>query len=423
MVLVGLVLLAPSLMRIRDGITGDQNQQNIQIARDRKRELKAELEKGLISNADYQDALEELEKSLLDDINTEGSNGETTRGGVPGKMTLAVLVVLVPLLGFGIYYQLGSPQYLQVSGPGTPVAPKVPAAGQSEKTPTVDEMIAGLKQKAAETPDDPNIWYLLGRLYASIENFPESVAAYEKLAEVSDRQPTALVVLADSIAMTRDGELSGRPMELIMEALEKDPQHVTALWMAGQAAADREDYLAAIDYWQRALPGLGESRDMQEQLNAMIAEAADLAKQAGLDVSGVLVPQKQPIADELSGTASEKTAGVKIPVTISVEDKLLGDIGESAVLFVFARPVEGPPMPVAALKMAATGFPKKLLIDDSSILQAGKTLGQYPQLELAARIAMGGQPMGQSGDLESDAIVVNTGADTDVVLNISKRRP
>ena len=56
-------------------------------------------------------------------------------------------------------------------------------------------------------------------------------------------------------------------------------------------------------------------------------------------------------------------------------------------------------------------------------VQPGKTLDQYGQLKLGARISRSGQPIGQSGDLESDPVVVSTLSNAEISLAISKRRP
>ena len=410
MVAAGLFLVLPALRGKKVISPGGNREQNISIAQERMRELKSELEAGTLSQETYQQTLEELEKGLLIDVEAVEGEGKDSPAEA-GKMVLIALVIIVPLVSYGLYDLLGSPQYLDVAGPGNHAAMSSNTSDPSgaKKLPSMEEMITGLQKKTADNPDDPDAWYLLGRLYAATEKFPESVKAYEKLVEVSDRQPTALVVLADSLAMTQGGKLSGRPLSLVMEALEKEPNHTTALWMAGQAAADQKQYTEAIDYWQRAALGLKDNKEMLGELRSMIDEAAVLAKQSGMEVAEVSLP--------------ESTSDVSISIEVTIDPGLLPQIQENDVLFIFARAVSGPPMPLAAIKRQARELPVSLVLDDSSLLRPGSSLSQFEQLKLGARISHSGQPVAQSGDLQSEVQVIKTGSKEIILLHIDKRVP
>ena len=211
MVVAGLALLLPALRGKKSSDPDGNREQNISIARERMSELKNELEAGTLSKETYEETLEELEKGLLIDVADVDGTAASISAAPAGKMIMIALVVLVPLLSFGLYDLLGSPQYLDVAGPGnhSSMSSNTSVPSTAKELPSMEEMIVGLKKKTAENPDDPNAWYLLGRLYAATEQFPLSVEAYEKLVVVSDRQATALVVLADSLAMTQGGKLAG----------------------------------------------------------------------------------------------------------------------------------------------------------------------------------------------------------------------
>lgn len=415
MVVAGLFLLLPALRGKKINLHGGNREQNISIAQERMQELKNELDEGTLTQETYQETLEELEKGLLIDVQGVDQNTSDTTAPA-GKMVLVALVVLIPLLSFGLYDLLGSPQYLDVSGPGKNAAMTDTASSPAaKKLPSMEEMITGLQKKTAENPDDPNAWYLLGRLYAATEQFPESVKAYEKLVVVSDRQATALVVLADSIAMTQAGKLTGRPQSLIMEALEKEPAHTTALWMAGQAAADQKQYIEAIDYWQRAAQGLKDDKEMLAELRSMIDEAAVLARAGGMQVAESSLPepsQENPVSPANS-----------ISIEVTIDPSLLGQIGERDVLFIFARAVSGPPMPLAAIKRQARELPVSIVLDDSSLLRPGTSLSQFEQLKLGARVSRSGQPVAQSGDLQSAVQVVKPASNETILLHIDQRVP
>ena len=273
----------------------------------------------------------------------------------------------------------------------------------------MEEMIESLIAKTTETPDDPNAWYMLGRLYAATDRFADSVNAYERLVVVTERQPTALVVLADSLAMTQGGKLTGRPLSLVMEAIEKDPAHPTALWMAGQAAADQQKYTEAINYWQRAAEGLQDDKETIAQLRSMIDEATVLAKQAGMEVKDTTLPESSPL--------------VSVPIEVTIDPSLLSQIKENDVLFIFAREVSGPPMPLAAIKRQAHELPVSVVLDDSFLLRPDTSLSQFTQLKLAARVSRSGQPISKSGDLQSEVKVIDLASDEVVLLHIDQQIP
>ncbi|MEA1889433.1 MAG: c-type cytochrome biogenesis protein CcmI [Pseudomonadota bacterium] len=407
MIAVGLFLLLPALLGKRSSTAEDNREQNIGIARERMGELKKELAEGTLTQETYQQTLDELEKGLLIDVSGV-SEVQSSGRQLSSKGTLIALLVIVPLLSLSLYQMLGSPQYLDVAGPGKP-ATSPTGSMQPGEVPSMEEMISGLQKKTAEKPDDPNAWYLLGRLYAATDRFEESVAAYEKLVEVSDRQPTALVVLADSLAMTQGGSLAGRPILLVNEALGKEPSHTTALWMAGQAAADQKQYLKAIDYWQRASPGLKDNTEMQAELRKMIDETVVLAKQAGMEVAEISLP--------------EASTDVSVSIEVTIDPSLLQQIRENDVLFIFARAVSGPPMPLAAIKRQARELPVSIVLDDSSLLRPGSSLSQFKQLKLGARVSHSGQPVAQSGDLQSEIQVIEPGSKEVILLHIDQQVP
>lgn len=414
MVVAGLALLLPALRGKKSSEPDGNREQNISIAKERMSELKNELEAGTLSKETYEETLLELEKGLLIDVADVDGTAASISAAPAGKMIMIALVVLVPLLSFGLYDLLGSPQYLDVAGPGnhSSMSSNTSVPSTAKELPSMEEMIVGLKKKTAENPDDPNTWYLLGRLYAATEQFPLSVEAYEKLVVVSDRQATALVVLADSLAMTQGGKLAGRPISLVKEALEKEPDHTTALWMAGQAAADQKQYLEAIDYWQRAAQGLQDDKEMLAELRTMIDEAVVLAKSAGMEVADVSLP-----------SLPEPLPGNSISIEVTIDPSLLQQIGENDVLFIFARAVSGPPMPLAAIKRQARELPVSIVLDDSSLLRPGTSLSQFEQLKLGARVSRSGQPVAQSGDLQSTVQVVDLGSKEAVLLHIDQRVP
>ena len=62
-----------------------------------------------------------------------------------------------------------------------------------------------------------------------------------------------MIELADSLAMIDNGNLSGRPMEIITQVLEVEPSHQKALALAATNAMNNTEIENAISYWSRLM--------------------------------------------------------------------------------------------------------------------------------------------------------------------------
>lgn len=402
---LGLIVLLFSLRRQVGEISEDVQERNLRIAREKIAELDAELAAGTLDKTTYDQAREEVDRELLEDIAVPDQRleGDTSSA----RLALMAVLVLVPLLSVGLYMILGSPQYLAVSGPGG-VADNPHAMG-SGKAPTMAEIQKALEQRVREQPEDAESWFMLGRLYAGMERFEDAANAYERVAKLTDNHPQALIAWADVLAMTQGGRLSGRPYELVKQALDQQPDDTTALWLAGKGAWEAKDYQNAIYYWRQAEAGLADQPEFVLELRQLIAQAKQQAAAAGI-----------AIEDPGSSVELDKPSGIELKLSISPE--LADRVKPEEPLFIFAKAVDGPPMPLAAIRMTAGELPKTVTLDDSHLLSGGK-LSDHEQLKIGARVARSGQPMAASGDLQSAEVVVEPGAGELVDLVIDQVVP
>ena len=118
--------------------------------------------------------------------------------------------------------------------------------------------------------------------------------------------------------------------------------------------------------------------------------------------------------------AAPTAAGVQLSVTLSPE--LRGKLSGNELLFIFAKAVDGPPMPIAAFKRTAAELPLTLVLDDSAMLQGG-SLADHDQLKIGARITSGGQPVAKSGGLQSAEVIFSPVSDQAVELLIDQVVP
>ena len=366
-------------------------------------ELEAELAAGNISQEIFDQTKDELEQGLLEDVGQQeaGASGSSVAFD---RLGFVLVLLLVPVVTVGTYFALGAPEHLNVKGPGAPS----PHAGSGQPA-SMEELVTKLEQKVAANPQDPEGLFMLGRVYSSLGRFSDAAKVLERLRPLVDDHPAVLVALADALSMQNGGKVSGKPYELVKQVLDKDPEDVTALWIAGKGAMEQADYQNAIYYWRQAEAGLGDNPEMLAEMQRLIAQLLQSAKTAGATID-----------DPGSMLTTATAAGVQLSVTLSPElqDKLTGN----ETLFIFAKAVAGPPMPLAAIRRTAGELPLTLVLDDGAMLQGGK-LTDHEQLKIAARITSGGQPVAKSGDLQSAEIIFKPGTDQAVELLIDQVVP
>ncbi|MEJ2529408.1 MAG: c-type cytochrome biogenesis protein CcmI [Gammaproteobacteria bacterium] len=272
MILLALALLAPALLRKRQLAASDRDQQNVIIARERLVEMEADLAAEKITQDEFDLAKMELEQALLQDL----EKGEVRDRGsvVSGKLTLGAIAVALPLLVISMYATLGAPGLIE-SGPGAQASHS--SGNPQGAMPSVEEMLARLKQRLQQNPDDAKGWFMLGRSYMALNDYPEAVRAYEALLKLTGEEPTVMLSLADAVAMVQDGNMQGRPAELIGKALKADPNNQTALWMGGIMESQKGNYSQAISYWKKLESMMGDQPEALEKLRSMIAVIEDKA--------------------------------------------------------------------------------------------------------------------------------------------------
>jgi cytochrome c-type biogenesis protein CcmH len=91
-------------------------------------------------------------------------------------------------------------------------------------------------------------------------------------------------------------------------------------------------------------------------------------------------------------------------------------------LFVFAREMNGPPMPVAIVRATKKDLPFTFRLDDSTSMMPSRKLSDVGMVVIVARISKSGQAMPQSGDLEGMSQPVKPGAGGITVV-IDHERP
>ncbi len=121
---------------------------------------------------------------------------------------------------------------------------------QSVRSP--QELVDKLKARLQQQPDSARGWYLLGRLYASQDQWPAAHDAYGKAYQLKADEPTT-VNYAQSLWQINHQQFNDEIRALLHTALQKNAHQPDALAMLAMDAFIGHAYQQAIDYWQQLL--------------------------------------------------------------------------------------------------------------------------------------------------------------------------
>ncbi len=193
------------------------------------------------------------------------------REGETRRAVLAAIALGVPLLTAGLYFFLGAPEILEAQA-------LVDAQGRRD----AGAMLSALERKLDKEPEDAEGWHALGRSYVAMQRLGEAEAALAKAVALAPKDARILAQYAEVLGLQAGG-LEGRPRQLLMEALEIDPDEEKALELSGLAAFQREEWAQSLYFWRRLLKKLPRESEFYEG----IAQAVRLAEQKAMAGSGL----------------------------------------------------------------------------------------------------------------------------------------
>lgn len=391
MAVLALSFIAVPVLRGRHRADIDRDQLNTAVIREQLTELRADMEAGKLDANAYESARHDLERELLNAI--DGETDKVQGHSRSGRWLLAVLLPGIPLLAVFLYLQLGAPDPEQQASQAVQAA-----SGNNGSMPTeheINTILVELAQRLEKEPDHPDGWLLLARSYASLQRFDEAAAAYEKARKYGGDTPELLIDYADTLVALDNGHFGDKAGAMLKQALALQPGNPKGQWLLGHWYFQHGNYQKALENWQavatQTQPGSDSARVLQQQIQlaqsklGSAAPSGTTASPAGAD----------------SGSAS-------IRVTVSLDPALKNSAAPDDTLFIFARAVSGPRMPLAIVRKQVRDLPVTVTLDDSLAMSPAMVLSRFPQVSVGARISKTGQAMPTAGDLQGMTSPVQT---------------
>lgn len=275
MAAVSVVLLVRPLVRVR-GRPVARADYDLEVYRQQLKELALDQQRGLISEEEYEASLTEVERRILA---AGGARDLATHMPIVierGNWKLIfALVLMVPMLGGGLYYKLGSPQLPDQPLAGRGIAPEMQDGSE------FDNAIASLISRLEENPNDGEGWTLLARSYVFMGRFNDAVGAYREAEALSPGDNNIAIALGESIVFSRDGMVTPAALQQFEVVLAREREHPIARYYVGLARAQSGAGEEALAIWRKLASEADPSEEWLPQLRSQLQV---LAEELGTDV-------------------------------------------------------------------------------------------------------------------------------------------
>ena len=355
---------------------------NIALGKQKQTELQQDLQLDLIDESVFDQAQDEITQTLAVELTQSSSDVGTVKNG--SSIWLAGLsVVFISILSLGIYKAL-SPE----------ISTQVPALDTQIMSLSLEESVVKIQDHLLDKPNDADAWKMLGLTYFELNNLDESLKAYEKSYQLNQRNPRLLVEYASVIATKNNDSFSGRPMELIKQALELEPDAPDALYLAGLFAVSIQNFDLAKALWQRSLSSLPLDSPDRSVLIEVLAE-----------LSGFMGEGDPQIAHSVA-------------VRVTFSDQILASRSKDDYVMIYIKAAQGRPMPIAIQKIQLKDFTGVVeLTDDDSVMPTRK-LSQSEEVIAVVRLSQSGSAMKQASDIQVLSKVINVRDNPTVNLQV-----
>ncbi len=353
----------------------DLRQSNIDLGKQRKAELQRDLEQDLIDQEQFDLALEEISATLAIEL-TQGA--VTTKESKPIGVTIWLVIIMLPIFSIGVYQSLST------------YSPTANAVSALDATPpSLEQSAEKIRQHLIDNPSDAQAWKMLGLSYFELNKISESLEAYEKAYQLNPKDARLLVEYASTMISANDDQFTGRPVTLIKQALEIEPNAPDALYLAGMFAVSMQDFDLAKGLWNKALSALPEGSVDRQALLSILAE---LEREQNPSVSHT------------------------VTVGVTISDEILAKRSTEDFLMIYVKPAVGQPMPIAIEKLKIKDFSGQIILSDMNSIMPTKLLSEHDQVLVVARLSRTGSAMKQADDLQVVSGIV--GVPNNPVVNL-----
>ena len=381
LLLISIIVIIRTLMN-KNNEKINSNQNSIDIYNQKLKEINFDIENHLITKSEANNAIEELEYSLIkDNKNTDILDSKLYFSNLESKKTISIILLLViPVFVISVYSFIGAPNSIEKL---VLVSDLKNTKSDSEKLVSVEQMLKRVERRLLDDPNNSDDWLMLANSYVVLKRYPEAIRAFENLYRLKGDDPSLLFRYADVLAMANSGIFAGKPSELIKKALQLDPQNTMGLWLAGLVAYEEGEVKKAINYWENVLPKLEIGSEEEKNIRKYI----EFAK------------ENNNISIQNNDSITQEKIEYSLKLSIELSPNFT-NINKNKAVFIYAKPINSPNnMPIIVLRKTVADLPLLVEMNDSMSMLPSNKLSDYKSVQVLARISNSGNAKSEKGDL------------------------
>ncbi len=287
-------------------------------------EVERDAERGLIGVSDAEEARAEIgrrilrlaDESKLEPVSIENAASsvssvlamkkttEARRRATTARVIGAAAVLSIPLVSWGLYGELGSPQL--------PAEPLVARLKEDPANSSVAELVARAEAHLTSNPDDGRGWDVLAPIYLRGGRLADSVTAYRNAIRLLGETGDRVAGLGEAIASTANGLVTSDAQAAFRRAIQIEPTNPKAKFYLATALAQEGKLEEAAAAWQQMNINLPEESPWRPAVQQALGEVDRLAASGSTPAPN---PTQEQINSASSMSAADRTAMIEQMVT------------------------------------------------------------------------------------------------------------
>ena len=181
---------------------------------------------------------------------------------------------------------------------------------------------------------------------------------------------------------------------------------------AKPGAGSMDSAIAALEARLAKGGGTPDDWELLAKSFEFLGRPADAAKARAKQLPSLAGDSKASASAPTAGSptaGAPPAAGSAVAVTgeVTLAASLAAKATAGETLFIVAKSVDAPGIPVAVFRGSVGNWPLKFTLDDSQAMMPGRNLSSAGRVTIEARISQKGQPLPAAGDLQGSSGVIN----------------